>query len=425
MKRLPILLLLWLFGYLAAHSQTVKLLDKQRISITNNSSDYLNFVLINERTGLVIDSAHIYPGGNSEFKMPEKLTRHSVEKYSFVSVYDLNSYYYRMRLIEREFNRLEKERRKWAVLELVARGLDAYYFDGMLFNVIDGGKIALDALNGKPLEEWGTDLAVFAAESKFIDKLDSREAKAVASMGLALANVCKEARYPHLENAAINALQLISSPKSQKTYHLKDRITFYVRDEVFVSAAYPVYGKYRFLEAEDLKYTGFGDGPAPFDLQLNYWRKDKSAAYFPSLSVMRTPVLYSTNADTIFTSGNALQYLNTSLGLGIVARYSGLTLRLGGYAGMLSETAYTYQIEGDKLLNLKSGETNYFKTFNFNYRAGLSYDFGWVKLMADYAGFLPMKEKDAGGNDIRILKGNFISVGLGVDLMRRWRGYGH
>jgi hypothetical protein len=217
---------------------------------------------------------------------------------------------------------------------------------------------------------------------------------------------------------------LISSPKSQKTYHLKDRISFYVRDEVFVSAAYPVYGKYRFLEAEDLKYTGFGNGPTPFDLQLNYWRKDKDAAYFPSLSVMRTPVLYSTTADTLFTPGNAFQYLNTSLGLGIVARYSGLTLRLGGYAGMLSETAFSYQFDGNQPQNLKTGKTEYFKTFNFNYRGGLSYDFGLVKLMADYAGFLPMKEKDASGNEIRVLKGNFISVGLGVDLMRRWRGYG-
>jgi len=424
MKR-HLLFLLLLFGIATANSQSVELLDDKRISIKNNDKDYLNFILLNKRTGEIIDSMHLHPGRSFELRLPGKLNRRSVHKYEIVSVYDHSSYYNRLRLIGNEFKRREAERQRSALAEALLRGFDQWATGGVFSMIYDGVGLVNDAFNGKSVEELGADIVSNALESKFIDEIDGKAAQGMAAFAISMIKAAQEADYPDLRQAAETALQMVSSPKSQKTYPLNERVKFYVRDEVFVHAAYPVHSKFSFKESEDLKTSAFGEGPYPFDLQLNYWRRDKDAGYFPSLSVMRTPILYSTTADTVFTPGNAVQYLNASLGLGIVARYSGLTLRLGGYVGMLSETTYTYQLDGGTILNLNAGQTEYFKTFNFNYRGGLTYDFGRIKLNADYAGLLPHnKVKVGNGDEVRLMKGSFISAGVSVALLRRWRGYG-
>ena len=414
-----------IFGFVTAKTQSVELLDNYRISIKNNDRDYLNFILLNKRTGEIIDSIHLHPGTSFEVRLPGKLNRHTVHKYDIISVYDHSSYFNRLRLIGNEFRRREAERQRMALAEAFWRGIDQAITGGLVFGAVDMVGIANDVFNGKPVEDIGIDIAQNALESKFIGEIDSKAAQGMAAFGITLIKAAQEADYPDLRQATENALQMVSSPKSQKTYPLDERVKFYVRDEVFVHAAYPVHSKFSFKESEDLMTSSFGEGPYPFDLQLNYWRRDKDAGYFPSLSVMRTPILYSTTADTVFTPGNAVQYLNTSFGLGMMARYAGLTLRLGGYVGMLSETPYTYQIDGDKLQNLKAGDTEYFKTFNFNYRAGLTYDLGLIKLNADYAGLLPHnKVKVGNGDEVRLMEGGFISVGVSVVMLRGWRGSG-
>ncbi|MCC6723643.1 MAG: hypothetical protein IT258_03985 [Saprospiraceae bacterium] len=71
------------------------------------------------------------------------------------------------------------------------------------------------------------------------------------------------------------------------------------------------------------------------------------------------------------------------------------------------------------------GGTNYFTTFNLSYRIGLTYDMGRVKLMGDFVGLHPHTEvNDAKGEKVKLVQGNFLSVGIGVALVRKWRGYG-
>lgn len=424
MKRHLILLLLT-FSLLAAHGQKVEILDDNRISITNLEKDYLKVFLHDRRTGEIVKSTYLYHNEEFEVRLPRKLTRHDVDNYEIVMVYDAASYHQRLRWIDQEFRRREEERQRMAIVEGIYRGLDQYFTGGFFSTLYDGVNIVDDALKGKPLDALVVDIGLQAAESKFIDEIDGKAAQGMAVAGLTIIKACQEADYPDLRQAAEEALQKLSSGKTEEFHPLEERVKFYVREEVFVHAAFPVYPKFKFKEAEPLLNSAFGEGPPPFDLQLNYWRRDKDAGYFPSLSVIRTPILYSNTADTVFTQGNARQYLSTSLGLGMMARYQGLTLRLGGYLGMMSETKFTYQLDGNKLLNLKAGGTDYFTTFNLSYRIGLTYDMGRVKLMGDFVGLHPHTEvNDAKGEKVKLVQGNFLSVGIGVALVRRWRGYG-
>jgi hypothetical protein len=407
------------------NAQIISMVDQKTLYVKNTSSNVCKISLVN-KNGNKERSTYIMPGKACTF--PFKFTSSNLQRFSIVKEYDVTCYREDIKIITQKFKKWKCIKERNQMQEAILRGLDQYFLDGAVSNVIDRTKMALDLINGKDLDQWTLDFGIMLAEDKLIEDMDDRLTKSLAAAAFSLKGMLLESGQKKLNDQMDRCISKLKKKKHQREeFQLKNRFKKYPTYEFEIEATIPVFNLYSYLGSQNPNYGEYIKLSRPFMVRIvQSWRKfnGKGNSYIP-IAFGQTPFMYLNDSSSAFPSQTGYTFNHIDLGVGYNLKIGRkLGINLSGEIGMRVNFLNTYNYVSDNSGTIESATPiNSFKYSDLNLLLGVGFsiDLHIFSLIGRYHMMPILRDKNK--NLLTKTSAHIIQVGVSIPIFRKNKFY--